>query len=234
MRVVQLSDSHLSAASGIPKSVQSLLDWINVDPPDLVVHTGDIVWFDPDDTLDRAFARLVLSKLPCPLLSIPGNHDVGFFETERLPARLAAFRTTWGDDRFVHEADGWRLVGFDIYTVGDSDADAWLANALDTELPMAVFVHQPLSGEPDDGWQAPDPVLAQCDELIAGHDVRVIASGHRHCRVVRQGDRGATHVWAPSTTLEASEPYHGGDPTPGAVEYRFEADGNWSHRFVDP
>ena len=92
MRVVQLSDSHLSAASGIPGSVQSLLDWINADPPDLVVHTGDIVWFDPDDTLDRAFARLVLSKLPCPLLSIPGNHDVGFFETERAPARLATFR----------------------------------------------------------------------------------------------------------------------------------------------
>ena len=173
MRVVQLSDSHLSAASGIPKSVQSLLDWINVDPPDLVVHTGDIVWFDPDDTLDRAFARLVLSKLPCPMLSIPGNHDVGFFETERLPARLATFRATWGDDRFVHEADGWRLVGFDIYTVGDADADAWLANALDTERPIAVFVHQPLSGEPDDGWQAPDRLLARCDELIAGHDVRV-------------------------------------------------------------
>jgi alkaline phosphatase D len=234
MRVVQLSDSHLAAAAGVPATVQSLLDWIQSDPPDLVVHTGDIVWFDPDDTLDRSFSRLVLSKLPCPLLAIPGNHDVGFFESERLPPRLSAFRSGWGGDRFVHEADGWRLVGVDIYTVGDDEADAWLTDALGVDRPLAVFVHQPLAGEPDDGWQAPDAVLARLEELLTGPAVRLVASGHRHCRVVRDGERGATHVWAPSTTLAASEAYHGGDPAPGAVEYRFESDGSWSHRFVDP
>src|SRR4029453_6202001 len=155
MRVVQLSDSHLSAATGMPDSVQSLLDWIKADPPDLVVHTGDIVWFDPDDTLDRSFARLVLSTLPCPLLAVPGNHDVGFFEGEHLPARLHAFRAAWGDDRFVHDADGWRLIGIDIYTVGHEDADRWLASALDVERPIALFVHQPRAGGPTGGGQPP-------------------------------------------------------------------------------
>src|SRR6476659_1885165 len=100
MRVIQLSDSHLAAATGVPPTVQSLLDRIADDPPDLVVHPGDIVWFDPDDTLDRSFAHQVLSTLPCPLLAVPGNHDVGFFEGERLPQRLAAFREAWGADRF--------------------------------------------------------------------------------------------------------------------------------------
>jgi len=71
MRVVQLSDSHLSVSRGVPPTVQSLLDWIAADPPDLVVHTGDIVWFDPDDTLDRTIARRVLSTLPAH--SAPGR-----------------------------------------------------------------------------------------------------------------------------------------------------------------
>src|SRR6476659_10002740 len=123
MRVIQLSDSHLAAATGVPPTVQSLLAWIAGDPPDLVVHTGDIVWFDPDDTRDRAFARRLLSTLPCPLLAVPGNHDVGFFDREHLPPRLDAFRASWAGDRFVHDADGWRLVGFDIYTVGEHEAD---------------------------------------------------------------------------------------------------------------
>ena len=47
----------------------------------------------------------------------------------------------------------------------------------------------------------------------------------------RQIDR-ATHVWAPSATLTGPEPYHGGDRSPGAVEYQFQPDGTWMHRFV--
>jgi alkaline phosphatase D len=232
MRVVQLSDTHLAAAIGVPAGVQALLDWIRGDPPDLVVHTGDVVWEDPDDTLDRAFARLVLSRLPCPMVAVPGNHDVGFFDTA-FATRLDVFRTTWGGDRFIVDADGWRLIGIDVYAVGDDDADSWLARALEANRPLAAFVHHPLAGEPQDGWQLPVGVVARCNELLAGHDVRLIASGHRHCRVVRSTEDGATHVWAPSTTLVGSESYHGGDPAPGAVEYDFAPDGTWSHRFVD-
>ncbi len=233
MRLVQLSDTHLAAAAGIPAPLQSLLEGIAANPPDLVVHTGDIVWFDPDDTLDRSFARLALSKLPCRMLAIPGNHDVGFFEADRLPARVAAFRSTWGADRFVHDADGWRLIGVDVYTVGDDEADGWLADALDVDRPTALFIHQPISGEPADGWELPNTVRRRCAELLEGRDVRVIASGHRHCAVERRQLGGATHLWAPSATLTGSDRHHGGDPAPGAVEYRFDPHGLWTYRFVN-
>jgi 3',5'-cyclic AMP phosphodiesterase CpdA len=233
VRVVQISDTHLSADTGVPAAVRALVDWIRADPPDLVVHTGDVVWQDPDNSLDREFARLVLNDLPCRLVTVPGNHDVGFFEAERLPVRLTAFRATWGPDRFVVDGDGWRLVGIDVYTIGDGEADAWATSAMECDGPIALFLHQPLCGEPHDGWQLPDHVATCLDRLVAAADVRVIASGHRHCRVVRTDEGAATHVWAPSTTLVGTDRYHDGDPSPGAVEYRFEPGGEWSHRFID-
>jgi 3',5'-cyclic AMP phosphodiesterase CpdA len=235
VRVVQISDTHLSAEQGVPDQLQKLLDWIVADPPDLLVHTGDIVWEDPDLASDRAFARGVLSGLPCDVVFIPGNHDVGFFETARFPDRLAAFGDTWGGDRFVRDVDtGWRLVGVDVYAVGEPASDHWLMSALDTARPVALFVHQPIDGEPEDGWQLPDPVRDRLRRAVARRGVRVIASGHRHCAVARRppgSDTDCTHVWAPSTTLTGS-PHHGGNPAPGAVEYRFGHDGGWSSSFV--
>jgi 3',5'-cyclic AMP phosphodiesterase CpdA len=232
VRVVQLSDTHLAASVGVPQPLRSLINWIEADPPDLVVHTGDIVLDDPDVAADHAFARDVIGALPCPVYVIPGNHDVGFFDADRFPKRVSAFRDTWGNDRFVLDGAGWRLVGIDVYAIGDEEADAWTDRAVDTGDPLAVFVHHPLAGEPNDGWALPEPVRARCADLISKPDVRLVASGHRHCAVVRPHPDGATHVWAPSTTLTGPARYHGGDPSPGAVEYRFASDGSCTHRFV--
>jgi 3',5'-cyclic AMP phosphodiesterase CpdA len=184
----------------------------------------------------------VIDALPCRWVAIPGNHDVGFFdETAELQRRRAAFVATWGADRFAVEFGGWRLVGINTYTLGDPAADEWFAGALrrahhDAEH-VAVFTHQPVDGEPVDGWEMPGAARRRFGELIAGAPVRVVATGHRHCAVVRERPGGdvagqAVHVWAPSTTLTGQRAHDGGDPAPGAVEYRFAADGEWSHRFV--
>lgn len=237
-RVVQLSDTHLAAADGVPPPVGRLLDWVAADPPDLVVVSGDMVYIDPDHAADRAFARSVIDSLPCPWVAIPGNHDIGFFDVaDRLGPRLAAFTDAWGDDRFALDAAGWRLVGVNAYTIGDESADAWTTAALDGAAPVGLFIHQPVDAEPSDGWEMPAVVRERLATLIAGAPVRLVASGHRHCAVVRErpgaGPAGdAVHVWAPSANLTGETPYHGGDPTPGAVEYRFSTDGTFTHRFV--
>ena len=77
--MLQLTDTHLSALQGVPASLRWLLGEIAADPPDLVALTGDIVFEDPDDVDDRRFAWSVFAGLPRPLLTIPGNHDVGFY-----------------------------------------------------------------------------------------------------------------------------------------------------------
>jgi 3',5'-cyclic AMP phosphodiesterase CpdA len=237
-RVVQLSDTHLARAHGVPPAVAALLDWIAADPPDLVVVTGDIVYVDPDDDADREFAREVLDALPCRRVAIPGNHDIGFFdETAELDRRRAAFVAAWGAERFALDLAGWRLVGINAYTLGDPEADGWFADALRGVEHVALFTHQPIYAEPVDGWEMPTAARTRFGELTAGAPVRVIATGHRHCAVVLDHPGGdvagdAVHVWAPSTTLTGQHAYHGGDPTRGAVEYRFAADGTFTQRIV--
>ena len=43
-RVVQITDTHLSARLGVPPQWTSLVDWLADHPADLVVHSGDIVY----------------------------------------------------------------------------------------------------------------------------------------------------------------------------------------------
>ena len=230
-RVVQITDTHLSHRIGVPPQWAAFADWLRANPPDLVVNTGDIVYEDPDDDADRAFARRCHDELPGPLLFIPGNHDIGFYgEDADRPRRLATFRDTWGADRFAVDLAGWRIVGADAYLLGQPEHDDWLAAAVGTEQPVLVFVHQPIRGDPADGWEMPEPARAAFDRAVAGADVRVVASGHRHSSAV-----GAGTVWAPSLT-QVGQVGDGdlADPRPGFVQYELSADGRLCHRVLRP
>ena len=78
-RVVQFSDTHISHRDGVPEPLLSLLARLDEDPPDLLIVSGDIVFEDPDDDADREFGHAVLTGAPCPVVAIPGNHDIGFY-----------------------------------------------------------------------------------------------------------------------------------------------------------
>ena len=219
-RIVQITDSHFSAAAGVPPQWPPLLEWLRADPPDLVVHTGDIVYEDPDDEADRAFARRLLDAVPAPLAVIPGNHDIGFYgEDAERPRRLATFRETWDDDRFRLDLAGWRIVGADVYLLGTADHDEWLRDAVATDQPVLAFVHQPLDDPERDGWEMPPAAVDAFEAAIAPADVRVVASGHRH----RSRSAGRA-VWAPSLTL-TGDGDRGDDPRPGVVEHVVGDDG---------
>jgi alkaline phosphatase D len=222
-RIVQLSDTHFSAVLGPPAVWSEVVDWLRRDPPDLVVHSGDIVHEDPDDAADHAFARALLAEVPAPLAVIPGNHDVGFYgEDAARPRRLAAFEAIWGADRFTLDLGGWRVVGVDAYRLGDEEHDAWFAAAVATAAPVLVFVHQPVRGDADDGWQMAGAARDAFDRAVAGADVRVVACGHRH-RFHRDG----AAVWAPSLTLTgpSEDPVQPGHPGAGLLEHVLTADG---------
>ena len=142
--------------------------------------------------------------------------------------RVNTFRETWGDDRFVLDLAGWRLVGADAYLLGDTEHDDWLHAVTHTGAPVLVFVHQPLSGDPNDGWQMPEAARAAFGAAVEGSDVRIVASGHRHT-----AGRFGRAVWAPSLTVEGDD-LGGTDPRCGVVEHVLGAGGGHEVSVVRP
>ena len=62
MRIVQISDTHLSHLGGPTNdNFEQLIPFINDElAPDLVVHSGDVLIADPDLAADRDIARELL------------------------------------------------------------------------------------------------------------------------------------------------------------------------------
>jgi 3',5'-cyclic AMP phosphodiesterase CpdA len=248
VRIVQLSDTHISHLGGVPAENMSLLaDHVNREiRPDLVVHTGDVVIADPDSAPDRDAAKRLLALVDAPLLALPGNHDVGESADEPwmdLPVtseRIAAFTSAWGQDRFRQEGSAasrsadWVFIGLNSERFGsglpeEEEQWEWLAGTASRARGKSVmlFLHKPLWSPMGSrsGITPPEAARDRLVALFADARLRVVASGHMHCyRQVTEGD--VRTVWAPSLTFAVpASPEHGLEPgTPGIVEYLIEGD----------
>ncbi len=72
--IVQLSDLHLGTYAWAPNTVREIVDKVNALNPDLIVFTGDIVSFNPDE-LEPFLDILSELKAKDGVFSIMGNHD---------------------------------------------------------------------------------------------------------------------------------------------------------------
>jgi predicted MPP superfamily phosphohydrolase len=79
MRVVQISDTHLSRWDGpLRRNFRAVADFVNtVLKPDLIVNTGDLILSNPGADEDYAAAKQLHLLLAAPVRFVPGNHDVG-------------------------------------------------------------------------------------------------------------------------------------------------------------
>lgn len=213
MRLIQISDTHISRAHGpFEGNVEIVRRWLAGNPCDLVVNTGDLSMngaVTADDLQDAAEWH---RRLGAPVLSVPGNHDVGDVPELRADqvldhARLERFRALIGPDRWVREVAGWRLIGLNgmLLGTGHPDEDVqfdWLAEAVAGDAPTAIFLHKPLfvadaAEEPFGYWTVPPAPRRRVLELLARADVRLVASGHLHVARIRTFG-AVSHVWAPS------------------------------------
>jgi 3',5'-cyclic AMP phosphodiesterase CpdA len=248
VRIVQLSDTHISHLGGVPAENMSLLaDHVNREiRPDLVVHTGDVVIADPDSVPDRDAAKRLLDLVDAPLLVIPGNHDVGESADEpwmELPVtseRIAAFASAWGQDRFVQEGSAasrsaeWVFIGLNSERLGsglpeEDEQWDWLAGTASQSRGKSVllFLHKPLWSPMGSrsGITPPEAARDRLVALFADARLRVVASGHMH-RYRQVPEEQIRTVWAPSLTFAVpADPERGLEPgTPGIVEYLIEDD----------
>jgi Icc protein len=188
LRVVQLSDCHVSARAGQsyrgldPRlTLEAVLEAAAAWSPDLVVATGDL----SEDASPESYRYLAgaISSLGVPVLALPGNHD-------HAREQQAWFSLSPVDDPLVHEAGGWRLVLLNS-TVADEVPGrlsprmlSGLEEALAARpgVPQLVALHhQPvLMGS---AWIDRYPLLEPEGfwELLARYaGVRVVLWGHVH------------------------------------------------------
>jgi 3',5'-cyclic AMP phosphodiesterase CpdA len=254
IRIVQVSDTHVSRKRAyFVDNWDVFVDEMNRQPPDLIVHSGDVSFDGAGDEDDIAFARQQKDRLRVPWLAIPGNHDIGEsplavrlqqpVDTER----IARWQRHYGAGRWCRDVGDWRLIGIDTALLG-SGAEEERAQAAFLERSLAersgrqalLFQHMPpFENDPDDQafTAAAVPAVPRrwLLDTCVRHGVAVIACGHLH--VYRRMEyRGIEIVWAPATSFfNILEKQHKGlgVPRAGYVEWMLQGR-SISHRLVEP
>lgn len=252
-RLIQVSDTHLSDRQGFfVSNYLAAVASINSLSPDLVVHTGDLTINGVERPSDLDFAVEANRLFSAPVLSLPGNHDVGEepgFAMMAQPVtgeRLARYRDRFGPDRWIRDVADWRLVGLNSQLLGTGLPEeaiqlCWLEEALQAGQgrPVGVFLHKPMffarridAGSPRE-IIAPSGTRARLLSLLLLHRVRFVASGHLHKYLdVRIGQ--TRFVWAPATAYRSGLRIGTGVPMLGYLDYRLWPDGSFDVRAMQP
>jgi 3',5'-cyclic AMP phosphodiesterase CpdA len=238
MRVIQISDTHLSRGKAhFVGNWEPLARWIASHRPDLVIHTGDVTIDGAENDVDLAYASDLIAVAGGRWRVLPGNHDVGEVGHRFQPVndvRLQRWRARFGADWWVEDIAGWRLVGLDALILGSGVADeptqmAWLNETMlgAGERRIAWFLHKPLflddPGEGDTGyWSIKPQPRAGLLALLERRSVALVASGHLHkARDFRRA--GTRYIRGPASSflVGAVQPPMPGEKRLGAVLYEF-------------
>lgn len=252
--LVQVSDTHLSETHAYFIDNFRLFEAEMAQlRPDLIVHTGDISFNGPACPADLAFAKAQLERLPAPVLTLAGNHDIGEAPAHsRLDqpindARIAAWQENVGPLFWHHDIGAWRLIGLDTALMAsgrpeEAEQRTFLEAALATRgtRQAMLFMHMPpFRLDPADPapttsavpFSARGPLLELC--IDAG--VAMLACGHLHVYRVT-GHRGMPIVWAPTTAMVHMQRHFeewGLWARPGYIIWRLEG-ATLSHELVEP
>ncbi len=165
IRIVQVSDTHVSRKRAyFVDNWHVFVDEMSRQPPDLIVHSGDVSFDGAGDEDDIAFARREKDRLRAPWMAIPGNHDIGELPLAiRLQQpvnaeRMARWRRHYGASRWCRDIGAWRLIGIDTALLGSGEEEEheqalFLERSLAERAgrPIMLFQHlPPFENDPDD------------------------------------------------------------------------------------
>lgn len=106
-RIVQLSDIHLSSFQGRARSLSRAVDKVNSLDPDLILFTGDMITFSPDELNSELAAVLSRLRAKDGVYSVLGNHDYcTYTEYASEDERRIALETLIGKQ----EQMGWTVL----------------------------------------------------------------------------------------------------------------------------
>jgi len=216
LRIVQITDTHLSPTkSHFNSNWAPLVAWIEEQKPDLIIHTGDLTVDGADMQADLAFCRERIAELSAPVLSLPGNHDIGHLPGSHQPVnmqRLKRWRDHFGPHYWAKDLGNWRIIGLNSLIIGADSAEEeeqfqWLEAELNNSdgKPVAIFAHKPVFvDQPDEGdtgyWGIRPAPRQRLYDLFAANNVKLHASGHLH-RAWAGEAYGTSYIWAPAAAF---------------------------------
>ncbi len=252
--IAHITDTHLSQSKPFfLDNFATVVRHLKTAQPDLVINTGDVSLNGADELADLEAARDLHDGMGLVWRAIPGNHDVGDNqETATRQPTNAERRDRWldvfGQDWWVQDVPGWRLLGINSLLLGSDLAEAaeqhaFIAQAAGDlgERQLALFLHKPLFHDtPADtmvGGHAVNPVPRQQLMAALGDVVpRLVCCGHLHEH--REQAHGELHqIWAPAVSFTLSDwflPTHGGQHIVGFIQISLEADGSFETGLVQP
>lgn len=228
---VQISDSHIGfSKQGINADVTATLKEaiarINAlpQPPDFVLHTGDLTHLadaDEFDTLDQLLKGVKTQQI----FFVPGEHDVtgdnGKLYLERFGKKTKGLGWYSFDHHGVHFIGLVNVVDIrqnGLGALGRAQLE-WLEDDLkdqSSETPIVVFAHIPLwEVYPQWGWGTEDGVQAL--SYLKRFGSVTILNGHIH-QTMKKVEGQVTFHTARSTAFPQPEPGKAARPGPMKVE----------------
>jgi Icc protein len=226
---VQISDSHIGFnKAGINTDVASTLKEaiarINAlpEPPDFILHTGDLTHLaeaDEFDTLDQLLKSVKTQQI----FYVPGEHDVTGDEGKLYLERFG--KNTKGQGWQSFDFNGVHFVGLvNVVNIQQNGLGAlgndqlkWLEDDLksqSSDTPIVVFAHIPLwSVYPKWGWGTDDG--AQALDYLKRFGSVTVLNGHIH-QTMKKVEGKVTFHTAMSTAFPQPEP--GQAPKPGPMK----------------
>jgi 3',5'-cyclic-AMP phosphodiesterase len=224
---VQISDSHIGfnkeANHDVVATLGEAIGRINAlpQPPDFVIHTGDLTHLSKPiefDTLDQALRSVKTDHI----FFVPGEHDV--IGDHGAQFRQRHGQGTVGNGWFSFDHHGVHFVCLvnvmdlragGLGLLGDEHL-AWLSHDLEsqrTSTPIVVFAHIPLwSVYPDWGWATDDGARAM--SYLKRFGSVTVLNGHIH-QTVQKIEGNVTFHTAMSTAFPQPSP--GSAPSPGPM-----------------
>ncbi len=228
---VQISDSHIGfnkegINTDVAGTLKEAIARINAlpEPPDFVLHTGDLTHLaeaDEFDTLDQLLKSVKTQQI----FYVPGEHDVTGDNGKLYLERFG--KNTKGQGWHSFDFNGVHFVGLvnvvDIQQNGlgalGSDQLEWLEDDLKdrpSDTPIVVFAHIPLwSVYPKWGWGTDDG--AQALGYLKRFGSVTVLNGHIHQTMKKVEGRVTFHT-AMSTAFPQPEPGKAPKPGPMKVE----------------
>lgn len=226
MTFVQISDSHMGftkpANPDVTGTLRATVDQINAlsQPPDFIIHTGDLTHTSKPAEFDTMDQVLMASKQK-QFFFVPGEHDNSIDDGKLYLERYGQNAKGKGWYSFDHK--GVHFVGLvnsaALEGMGKLGTDqlAWLEadlKACVSSTPLVLFAHIPLwTVYPDWGWGTQDSEQAM--GFVKRFGSVTVLNGHVH-QVMQKVEGNVTFHTAMSTAFP--QPAPGGAPAPGPMK----------------